>query len=294
MSVSGNVTVNSVYSYLDSGVAIADMRPIKYENGDVLFENGKIYFSASLRLQAGCCQGVFSWIPGTAQLELTGAMFYDCGDGRWRGYVAPSILYHREKKEWYVWVSAFEYTHILAHGRFEGDPRFGINVIDVTSMTKAAEGDDFCDFVGFRGDEDPDFFYDKETGKWYMAICRLTPDTKKYSYVFFESDDPFEGYRHIGTSIDGCETGGSFVKIEGEQFFVCGNAFDKISEYRIYGKDGMSLAKFNYPDGGFRGWGSVIPVKMCGRTRYFWMTFDRHKGSGYNWSYGNVYVFEAK
>ena len=30
------------------------------------------------------------------------------------------------------------------------------------------------------------------------------------------------------------------------------------------------------------------------RTRYFWLTFDRHKGSDYNWSYGNLYCFEAK
>lgn len=294
LSVCGSVTVNSVYSYLDSGVSIADMRPIKYENGDVIYENGKIYFSASLRLQAGCCQGVFSWAPGTAQFELTGAMFYDCGDGRWRGYVAPSILYHREKKEWYVWVSAFEYTHILACGRFEGDPRFGINVIDVISMPEAAEGEDISSFVGFRRDEDPDFYFDEELGKWRMAICRIDPRIGKYVYVFFESDEPLAGYKYIGKALDGCETGGSFVNVEGERFFVCGNDFERKSEYRIYSKDGMSVAKFNYPDGGFRGWGSIIPVKMCGRMRYFWMTFDRHKGSGYNWSYGNVYVFEAK
>lgn len=294
LSACGGVTVKSVCSYLDSGVSIADMRPIKYENGEVLFENGKIYFSASLRLQAGCCQGVFSWMPGTAQFELTGAMFYDCGDGRWRGYVAPSILYHREKKEWYVWVSAFEHTHILAHGRFEGDPRFGINVIDVTSMPKAAEGEDIRNFVGFVRDEDPDFYYDEKIGKWRMAICRIDPRIEKYVYVFFESDEPFAGYKCIGKALDGCETGGSFVNVDGERFFVCGNDFERKSEYRIYSKDGMSIAKFNYPDGGFRGWGSIIPVKMCGRMRYFWLTFDRHKGSGYNWSYGNVYVFEAK
>ena len=54
----------------------------------------------------------------------------------------------------------------------------------------------------------------------------------------------------------------------------------------------METAKFNYPDGGFRGWGSVFPVKSGSRTRYFWLTFDRHNGSDYNWSYGNLYCFE--
>ena len=55
----------------------------------------------------------------------------------------------------------------------------------------------------------------------------------------------------------------------------------------------MQIAAFNYPDGGFRGWGTVVPIKLGSRNRYFWLTFDRHNGSNYNWSYGNLYCFEA-
>lgn len=290
----GAVTVKQVSSYIDCGVSIADMRPIKYENGEIIYENGKIYFTASSRMQEGACQAVFSWVPGTAQFELCGFLFFDVGDGRWSPYVASSVLYDRQKKEWYIWTSSFECGHILCFGHFTGDPRFGINVVDVTMMEKAPDGTDITEFAGFFRDEDPDFYYDEELKKWRFAVCRINPETEQYSYVFFESDEPFSGYRHIGTSVDGAETGGSFVSIEGERFFVCGNDFKKTSDYRIYSKDGMTTAKFNYPDGGFRGWGSIIPVKMCGRMRYFWMTFDRHKGSGYNWSYGNIYIFEAK
>ena len=101
-----------------------------------------------------------------------------------------------------------------------------------------------------------------------------------------------DGFEFIGRGNEGSETGGSFVKLNGELYFVCGNGFEKHSNYRIYSKNGMTEAKFNYPDGGFRGWGSVMPVKMCGRTRIFFMTFDRHRGSDYNWSYGNIYCFE--
>ena len=82
------------------------------------------------------------------------------------------------------------------------------------------------------------------------------------------------------------------VKIKGEKYFICGNSFKDISEYRVYGKDVMTNLIFDYPDGGFRGWGSIIPVKMGTRTRYFHITFDRHGGSSYTWSYGNIYVFE--
>ena len=40
--------------------------------------------------------------------------------------------------------------------------------------------------------------------------------------------------------------------------------------------------------------GCVIPVKTGSRMRHFLLTFDRHNGSGYNWSYGNFYCFEAE
>ena len=127
-----------------------------------------------------------------------------------------------------------------------------------------------------------------------MAVCRLDASTRKYRYVFFESDEPFEGFSCIGKGLPGEETGGSFVKIEGEQHFVCGNSFSAVSDYRIYRADGMHNAHFDFPDGGFRGWGTVIPVKQGSRTRYYWLTFDRHNGSDYNWSYGNFYCFEAR
>ena len=136
-------------------------------------------------------------------------------------------------------------------------------------------------------------FYDEENNRWLMAICRINPETRTYVYVFFESDEPFSNYKYIGRGNDGSETGGSFVKINGETFFVCGNDIKATSEYRVYSKHGMQIANFNYPDGGFRGWGTVIPIKIGSRTRYFWLTFDRHNGSKYNWSYGNLYCFEA-
>ena len=160
-------------------------------------------------------------------------------------------------------------------------------------MEKAEDTTDITAFLGFVGDEDPDVIYDEESRRWLMAICRLDPGTGKYVYVFFESDDPFHNYKYIGRGMSGAETGGSFVRINGELHFVCGNDFEKTAEYRIYSKDGMKVASFNYSDGGFRGWGTVIPIRLGSRTRCFWLTFDRHNGSDYNWSYGNLYCFEA-
>ena len=287
-------TVYAVSSYIDNGVSIADIRPIRYEDGTVMIENGKIYLTASIRMQAQMFQGIFSWVPGTAEFALTGALFYNSGDGKWCGDVAASLLYHREQKQWLLWVCAFSHGHILGHASFEGDVRHGVNVVDITLMPKGTEGDNHWDFLGFGADEDPDFFYDAAQNRWMMAICRSDPENGgKYRYAFFSSENPFDGYTLIGRGLPGAETGGSFVRVDGKQHFVCGNDFNLTSNYRIYDADGMTEAKFNFPDGGFRGWGTVIPVKQGTRTRYYWLTFDRHKGSDYNWSYGNLYCFEG-
>lgn len=290
----GDVEIKQVSFYIDNGISMADIRPIRYENGQAMIEQGKVYFTASIRMQAGTFQGVFAWMPGTANVELTGVLYYDAGDGLWCGDVAASILYHRERQQWYLWVCSFSHGHMLGHAVFEGDPRFGVNVIDIDVMPKAPEGSAIGTFAGFEGDEDPDFFYDAQRRKWLMAICRLDPVNRKYRYVFFESDEPFAGYSCIGMGQPGEETGGSFVKIDDELHFVCGNSFSATSDYRIYRKDGMHKAQFDFPDGGFRGWGTIIPVRQGSRMRYYWLTFDRHNGSDYNWSYGNFYCFEAK
>ena len=292
---SGEVCVKSVTACLDNGVSIADFRAVKYEDGSVIHENGKIWFTGSIRTHAGNYQAIFSWIPGTMQIEMTGALFFDHGDGYWRGYIASSLVYDRREKTWYVWTSSFEHAHILACGEFEGEPRFGINVADVTLMERAGKDNVDTEFLGFYQDEDPDLVYDAENDRWLLAICRVGQKTKKYIYCFFESDNPFRNFRYIGRGVveDGLETGGSFLRVNGELHFACGNSFKKRSDYRIYNKDGMKEAKFRYPDGGFRGWGCVFPVALGSRKRYFWLTFDRHNGSTYNWSYGNFYCFES-
>ncbi len=293
LCAAGAAKVAAACGYIDSGVSQADYRPIRYENGEIIIEQGKIYFTGSIRMQAQGFQGVFSWVPGTSQIELVGALFFDSGDGKWCGDVASSILYHRSSGQWYHWVCSFSHGHVLGHACYKGDPRFGINVIDIELVPKAAEDNSVYDFVGLEGDEDPDFYYDEKADCWYMAVCRVDPTIRRYRYIFYRSKSPFDGFEYIGKGLEGAETGGSFVHIGDKVYFVCGNDFNKVSNYRIYSAEGMKEANFDFPDGGFRGWGTVMPICMGSRERYFWLTFDRHNGSDFNWSYGNLYCFEA-
>jgi len=298
---SSGALITCADSFIDCGVSQADVRPIRYENGEVMVDGGRIYLTMSIRMQAECYQGIFSWIPGTCEFELTGALFFDAGDGIYGNDVATSLLYHRGEKRWMLWVCSFSHGHVLAHAAFDGDVRFGVNVVDITLMERMKDGDPDTAFLGKAGDEDPDFVYDEARKVWRMAVCRLVRNEStgknEYRYFYFESDNPFSGYHYIAHSQSGAETGGSIIRHGGRYYLVCGNRFDRRAEYRYYSLPDMSspsLLRCDYDDGGFRGWGTVIAVKLGSRTRYFHLTFDRHNASSYNWSYGNLYCFEAE
>ena len=285
-----DVVLTDVQGYLDCGVSQADIRPIRYENGEIMTENGKTFLTVSLRMQKEQYQGVFSWIPGTAEFELTGALFFDVGDGLWGNDVASSVLYHRTEKLWYLWVCSFSHGHILAYAKIAGELRFGLNVVDVTRMEELpADGVD-TDFLGKEGDEDPDFLYDEASGKWWMTVCRLVQGN--YRYFLFESQHPFEGYRYVTNTASGSETGGSLVPTEEGLCFVCGS-MEGYHVYRLPDMTDVRYLRCDYADGGFRGWGTVMPLWIAGRRKYYWLTFDRHNAGDYTWSYGNIYCYEA-
>ncbi|MCQ2431688.1 MAG: hypothetical protein MJ175_03700 [Clostridia bacterium] len=295
-TVRGCAEVSSVRCYMDCGLKQADIRPIRYEDGRVLMEGGKVYLTMSIRMEASCYSGVFSWVPGTEQFALVGTLFFDRGDGILGNDVASSIIYHRPSGMWYLWICSFTHGHILAHAEMDADPRFGVNVIDYQLMELMHEDDDDTVFRGKPADEDPDFLYDKKTGKWYMTICRIakTEEGNKYRYHLFESDHPFDGYRFVTRSSNGDETGGSLLLRDDGLYFVCGSSFSKRARYHIYHLPDMenpTVPTFDYDDGGFRGWGTYIPVKRGTRETIYHLTFDRERGSDFNWSYGNLYCF---
>ena len=442
----GRAAVSRAESFLDGGLSHADMKPVRYEDGTPILENGRLFLTLSSRLQAGAYQYVVSWNPSTCELRPEGAIFFDYGDGRWCADVAISLIYHRDRREWLFWATAFSHGHILCHGTSAGDPRFGITVLDATLMEAQKPGSDVsngglpiqtsgaemadglaqtkdctcgkvgaartsasdevlsvqagdcgaemadglaqtkdcacgkagaarasasdevlsaqaggrvaekdgglartedcaCGKVGAArafasddvmsvqvgaarasasddvlsvqaggraagvaeldddtlwlaktGDEDPDFTYDRERGKWYMTICRSVKGAG-YRYFLFESDEPFSGYRHVCHTESGENTGGLMVRIRGRRALVCGSDFKARAEYRVYPLGDFSHFQrltCDFDDGGFRGWGSLMPVPCGNRTKYVWMTFDRHNGSDYNWSYGNLYAYEAE
>ncbi len=315
----GCFCAESVEFYLDAGVSHADMKPVRYEDGMPILSDGKLFMTMSSRLEAGGFQSVISWNPSTCEFKMEGAIFFDCGDDRWCADVASSVLYNRYTNEWYIWACSFSHGHILCHGTSIADLRYGINVVDVQLMECEQKADAGADalrlqagvaksftaelsddrlWLGKSGDEDPDFVYDRQRDKWYMTICRGVKENGKnqYRYFLYESDQPFAGYTYLDNTLTGANTGGSIVRVGGKYYFICGSNFNVRAQYNVY--DLYDFSKFtqlncDFDDGGFRGWGTVIPVPCGSRTKYMWMTFDRHGGSSYNWSYGNIHVYES-
>ena len=318
----GRFATDTVEYYLDCGVAQADIKYMRYEDGMPIIEKGKIFLTLSARMDVEAYQAVISWNTSTNEFKLEGAIFFDCGDDMWCGDIGSSILYHRPTKEWYIWSVAFSHGHILCHGTSTGDLRYGINVVDVqlmdvedtpnncnNPMTEEeiallrldeqpswdVQLSDDCLWLAKKGDEDPDLMYDAQRGKWLMTICRISGNDG-YHYFLYESDQPFSGFTYVDHTTDGGLTGGSMVRIGGKLYLTCGANFNARAQYNIYPLDNLQQThhiRCDYDDGGFRGWGSIIPLPCGSRTRYMWMTFDRFLGSDYNWSYGNLYVFEA-
>lgn len=293
LCASGCVTYRHVNFYLCGGISHADIKPMKYEDGTPIIEGGRVFLTLSSRLEVGGFQSVVSWNPTLCDFRMEGALFFDVGDGRACNDVAASVVYDRRVGQWYIWLCSFSHGHILARGRLQGDPRFGVQILDV-ELLDPWDGEDRTVFAGIKGDEDPDLCC--IDGKWHLTVCRLEPEDG-YHYYHFVSDQPLDGFTFVDRTLTGGKTGGMMIPFEGEYYFACGTDFHSRALYDVYPYDDFSKREkltCNYDDGGFRGWGTVIGIWVGSRKRYYWITFDRHNGSGYNWSYGNIYVYEAE
>ena len=292
-SAGGVCTLTGVEAYVSGGISQADLRPMRYENGEPIIEGGRVFLTASARCEKLRYQIVLSLCPTLFDLRMEGAMFYSYGDGYIHGDVAPTVIYDRNAGLWRLWIWSLAHGHILAYSDSFSDPRYGISIIDARLMERAHDDAPVEAPLARKGDEDPELIF--IDGVWHFAVCRSDTDGT-YHYFHFTSDRPDGGFVYKDKTAGGEKTGGSFVKTPEGVYFVCGSDFGKTSVYDVYPLDDFSTPTspiVDLRDGGFRGWGSMFLVPCGSRHKYVWITFDRHGGSSFRWSYGNIYVFES-
>ncbi len=289
----GLCRLHMVRWFLSVGISQADLKPIRYEDGTPMLQNGRLYLTVSSRCESGCFQSVLSWAPTACDFRLEGALFFDSGDGLWCPDVASSILYDRNSRKWLLWVCSFSHGHVLGHAELQADPRFGIQVVDIRLMKSQAQAGSTA-FYAVENDEDPDLIL--VNGIWHLAICRVGTDGKYHYHHFISESGPFDGFRFVDQTPGGEKTGGMFVRFGDRVCFVCGSDFKRRAVYDVYPLSDFTHCEHlqcNYDDGGFRGWGTVMELPCGTRRCWVWLTFDRHNGSAWNWSYGNLYVYDS-
>jgi hypothetical protein len=288
------LAISKVEMAISTGVGQADIRAISYENGDPLLDQGRLWYTMSIRGRAlpHHLQGVFSMDPSVFDLRLEGIIVFDRKDGLLRNEIASHVFYDRKDKIWRGLTTGFsayanpeEKKQLLAI-ESSTDPRFGFSVMRAEPF-------------GIVGDiEDPHILYDAEAKKWRMLTCE---NQEGYKAILLESDHWNRDYQKIAGPVDHNSTGTSMQKI-GEQWYCFSGSSER--EIFIYtypdlkeaGTMRMDLPPWN-ENSGTRVWPNVVQLPEGYPVRYVALMMDRFNFPGMigpHWSYGALYLYHAQ
>ena len=291
---SGQVLINRVDMALTTGIGLADIRAISYENGDPLLDQGRLWYTMSIRGRAlpHHIQGVFSMDPTVFDIKLEGIILFDRNDGLLRNEIASHIYYDRRQEIWRGLTTGFsayanpdkEKKQLLAI-ESKKDPRFGFSVMSAEPF-------------GMVGDiEDPHILFDSEAGKWRMLTCE---NQDGYKAIILESDQWNKGYKRIAGPVKHNSTGTSIQKIGEQRYCFSGSSEREIFIYTYPGLEEVGTLKMDLPPwdetSGTRVWPNVVQLPEGYPFRYVALMMDRFNYPGLkgpHWSYGALYLYHG-
>jgi len=289
----GKVELKKVASSLSSGIGLADIRAITYENGDPLLDKGRLWYTMTIRGRGlpHPMQGVFSMNPTVFDIKMEGVIVFDRQDGLLRNEVASHIFYDRKDAMWRGLTTGFsafanktEKKQLLTI-ESKQDPRFGFSIMRATPF-------------GMVGDyEDPHILFDAKAKKWRMLTCT---NLNGYKAIMLESDVWNKGYKQIAGPVAYNSTGTSIQKI-GNQFYCFSGSKDrKIYVYTYPDLKEAGTLKMDLPPwdetSGSRVWPNVVQLPDGYPFRYVALMMDRFNYPGLqspNWTYGALYLYHG-
>lgn len=292
---SGRVVINDVEMALTTGTGLADIRAITYENGDPLLENGRLWYTMTIRGLAlpHPIQGVFSMNPSVFDIKLEGIIVFDRNDGLLRNEVASHIFYDRKHAIWRGITTGFsayanpdkEKKQLLAV-ESKRDPRFGFSVMNAAPF-------------GVVGDiEDPHIIYDKTVKKWRILTCE---NQNGYKAVILESDHWNKNYKKIAGPVKHNSTGTSIQKIDGRLYCFSGSSEREIFIYTYPDLKEAGTLKMYLPPwdetANTRVWPNVVQMPEGYPFRFVSLMMDRFNYPGIkgpNWTYGAIYLYHGR
>lgn len=289
----GAVEINRVEATLNSGIGQADIRAITYEDGSPLLEQGRLWYTMTIRGRAlpHHVQGVFSLNPTVFDLRFEGVILFDRQDGLLRNEVASHIFYDRKDRLWRgittgfsAYASQKEKKQLLAVESVK-DPRFGFSVMEARPF-------------GIVGDiEDPHILYDTVVKKWRILTCE---NLNGYKAILLESDDWNKNYKRISGPVTYNSTGTSIHSIGGKWYCFSGSKDRKIFIYTYPDLKELGTLKMDLPpwdaQSGTRVWPNVIELPEGYPFKYVALMMDRFDYPGVegpNWTYGALYLYHG-
>lgn len=291
----GSVVVNRVESNLSSGMGLADIRAMTYENGEPLLDQGRLWYTMTMRGRAlpHHLQGVFSMDPSVFDIRLEGVIVFDQNDGLLRNEVASHIFFDRRDAVWRGLTTGFssfanpdEKKELFAVTS-KKDPRFGFSVMHAAPF-------------GAVGDiEDPHILYDSSAAKWRILTC-VNENKEGYRAVMLESDNWNKGYQRIARADKHNATGTSIQRIGDKRYCFSGSSEREIFIYTYPDLDEAGTLKMDLPPwdakSGTRVWPNVVELPEGYPFRYIALMMDRFNYPGIegpHWSYGALYLFHG-
>ena len=289
----GTVRINKVVSALSSGMGQADIRAITYEDGSPLLDQGRLWYTMTIRGRAlpHHVQGVFSMDPTVFDLRFEGVILFDRKDGILRNEVASHIFYDRTDKVWRgittgfsAYASPQEKKQLLAVDSIK-DPRFGFSIMQAAPF-------------GIVGDiEDPHILYDTTVNKWRILTCE---NKGGYKAIMLESDTWNKDYQRIAGPVAHNSTGTSIQSIGGKRYCFSGSQERNIFIYSYPDLKEVGILKMDLPPwdekSGSRIWPNVVELPDGYAFRYIALMMDRFNYPGLegpNWTYGAVYLYHG-
>jgi hypothetical protein len=290
----GQVQIKNVEMALTTGIGLADIRTITYENGDPLLDQGRLWYTMSIRGRAidHHIQGVFSMNPTVFDIKLEGIILFDRNDGILRNEVATHLFYDRKNTVWRGLTTGFsafanpnkEKKQLLAI-ESKKDPRFGFSTMSAVPI----------DMVGDI--EDPHILFDSAANKWRMLTCE---NLNGYKAVVLESDDWNKGYKKMAGPVTHNSTGTSIQKIGDKLFCFSGSSDRKIYIYSYPWLNEVGSLLMDLPPwdetSGTRVWPNVVQLPEGYPFRYIALMMDRFNYPGLkgpNWTYGAIYLYHG-
>ena len=291
----GAVNIGNVRMELSTGMGLADIRAITYENGDPMLDDGRLWYTMSIRGRAlpHHIQGVFSLNPTVFDLKFEGIIVFDRSDGLLRNEIASHIYYDRNQQIWRGITTGFsafanpdkEKKQLLAI-ESKKDPRVGFSVMKAEPF-------------GVAGDvEDPHILFDEELAKWRILTCENTGNG--YGAVLLESDYWNKDYKRISGPVDHNSTGTSIQKIDGKRYCFSGSSEREIFVYNYPDLSEAGTINMDLPPWGdsnnTRIWPNIVELPDGYPFKYIALMMDRFNYPGLkgpNWTYGAIYLYHG-